>query len=46
MNLIVSTNQKTNGNVGEFYIENSGCGKLLRAKIDNELTFDQHVSDI
>ena len=46
MNLIVSTNQKTNGNEGEFYIESSGCGKLLGAKIDNELTFDHHVSDI
>ena len=44
--LIVSTNQKTNVNIGEFDIESSDYEKLLGVKIDNKLTFDCHVSDI
>ena len=32
--------------VGELQIENSQTQKLLGIKIDNKLTFDQHVSDI
>ena len=43
---LVSTNEKTKINIGEFSIENSDCEKLLGVKIDNKLTFDGHVSDI
>ena len=38
--LLVSTNEKTKINIGEFSIENSDCEKLLGVKIDNKLTFD------
>ena len=44
--LLVSTNEKTKTNIGEFSIENSDCEKLLGVKIDNKLTFDCHVSDM
>ena len=44
--LLVCTNERTKINVGEFSIENSDCKKLLQVKIDNELTFDCHVSDM
>ena len=44
--LLVSTNEKTKINTGEFLIENSNCKKLLGVKIDNKLTFDCHVSDM
>ena len=43
---LVSTNEKTKINIGEFSIENSDCEKLLGVKIDNKLTFDCHVSDM
>ena len=32
--LLVSTNEKTKINIGEFSIENSDCEKLLEVKID------------
>ena len=35
--LLVSTNEKTNINIGEFSIENSDCEKLLGVKTDNKL---------
>ena len=44
--LLVSTNEKTKINIGEFSTENSHCEKLLWVKIDNKLTFDCHVSDM
>ena len=44
--LLVSTNENTKINIGEFSIANSDCEKLLGVKIDNKLTFDCHVSDI
>ena len=44
--LFVSTNEKAKINIGEFSIENSDCEKLLGAKIDNNLRFDCHVSDM
>ena len=44
--LLVSTNEKTKINIGEFSIEESDCEKLLGVKIDNKLTFDCHVSDM
>ena len=44
--LLVSTNEETKINIGEFSIENSDCEKLLVVKIDNKLTFDCHVSDM
>ena len=30
----------------EYEIENSECEKLLRGKLDWELNFDDHISDI
>ena len=44
--LLVSTNEKTKINIGEFSIESSDCEKLLEVKIDNKLTFDCHASDM
>ena len=44
--LLVSTNEKTNTNIGEFSTENSGFEKLLGVKIDNKLMSDCHVSDM
>ena len=44
--LLVSSNEKTKLNMGEFSIENSDCEKLLGVKTDNKLTFDGHVSDM
>ena len=44
--LLVSTNEKTKINTGEFSIENSDYEKLLGVKIDNKLTFGCHVSDM
>ena len=44
--LLVSANEKTKINLGEFSIENSDCEKLLEVKIVNKLTFDCHVSDM
>ena len=44
--LLVSTNEKTKINIGEFSIENSDCEKLLGVMIDNKMTFDRHVCDM
>ena len=44
--LLVSPNENTKINIGEFSVENSNCEKLLGVKIDNKLTFDCHVSDM
>ena len=44
--MLVSTNEKTKIDTGEFSVENSDCEKLLGVKIDNKLTFDYHVSDM
>ena len=33
-------------NIDNFSIKNSNCEKLLGIKIDNKLTFNQHVSDL
>ena len=40
--MLVSINEKTRINIGEFSIGNSDCEKLLGVKIDNKLTFDCH----
>ena len=44
--MLVSINEKTEINTGEFSIENSDCEKLLWVKIDNKLTFDCHFPDM
>ena len=44
--LLVSTNEKTKTNIGEFSSEKSDCEKSFGVKIDNKLTFDCHVSDM
>ena len=42
--LIVSSDDSTEIQVGESVIKNTTCEKLLGIKIDNKLTFDEHVS--
>ena len=44
--MVVSTNEKTKIDIGEFSVENSDCEKLLGVKIDNKLTFNCRVSDM
>ena len=44
--MLVSTNEKTKINIGEFSIENNDYEKSLGVKVDNKLTFDYHVSDM
>ena len=42
--LIVSSDDCTEIQVGELVIKNTICEKLLRIKIHNKLTFDEHIS--
>ena len=44
--LLVSSNEKTKINIGQFSIEKSDCERLLGVKIDNKLTLDCHVCDM
>ena len=44
--LIVSSDDPTEIQVGESVIKNTTCEKLLGIKIDNKLTFDEHVSGL
>ena len=44
--VLSESSQESYIKVDDFYIENSQAQKLLGIKIDNKLTFDQHVSDI
>ena len=44
--LIVSSDDPTEIQVGESVIKNTTCEKLLGIKIDNKLTFDEHISGL
>ena len=44
--LIVSSNDRTEIQVGESVIKNTLCKKLLGIKINNKLTFDEHISGL
>ena len=44
--LIVSSDDPTEIQVGESDIKNTTCEKFLGIKIDNKLTFDEHVSGL
>ena len=44
--ILSDANQEYAINIDKFSIQNSKCEKLLGIKIDNKLTFDEHVSDI
>ena len=44
--LIVSTNEFTEIQIGDFSIKNSGSEKLLGVKIDSKLNFDCHVNHL
>ena len=43
---LVSTSQEVSLNVNNFKIKNSDCEKLVGVKIDSELRFDQHITDL
>ena len=45
-NLIMSTNNALEIQVGESFIKTSNCGKLLGIKIDYKLTFDNHINNL
>ena len=44
--ILSDSSQEHSVRMDKFNIQNSNCRKLLGIKIDNKLTFDQHVSDI
>ena len=44
--MIVSSDDPTEIQVGESIIKNTTCEKLLGIKLDNKLTFDEHVSGL
>ena len=46
MLLIVSSDDPTEIQIGEPVIKNTTCEKLLGIKIDNKLTFDEHISGL
>ena len=46
MSFIVSSSDAENLRVSEYDIKNSECEKLLGAKFDNKLTFENHIADI
>ena len=44
--VLVSTNKPVGIKVGDYTIDNSECEKLLGVKIDVNLNFDDHISDL
>ena len=44
--LLLSTNNASNIKIGNIDINNSTCEKLLGAKFDYKLTFDDHISEL
>ena len=44
--VLASTNKPVGVEVGDYTIDNSGCEKLLGAKIDVNLNFNDHISDL
>ena len=45
-NIIVSTNELTEIQIGDFTIKNSASEKLLGVDIDSKLNFDCHVNHL
>ena len=44
--VLVSTNKSIGVNIGNYTIDNSECEKLLGVKIDVNLNFSDHISDL
>ena len=44
--LLVSISNKVNARIDNFDTSNSKCEKLLGVKLDNKLSFDDHVSEL
>ena len=44
--VLISTNKPVSVNIGNYTIENSRCEKLLGVKIDANLNFNDHISDL
>lgn len=44
--VLISSNEKVIVQVGEYEIEISKCEKLLDAKLEWKLNFDDHLSDV
>ena len=44
--LLVSVSNKVNVRIDNFDTSNSKCEKLLGVKLDNKLSFDDHVSEL
>ena len=43
---LVSTNKPVGIKIGDYTIDNIECEKLLRVKIDTNLHFNDHISDL
>ena len=44
--VLLSTNKPVGIKTGDYTIDNIECEKLLRAKIDANLHFNDHISDL
>ena len=44
--ILISTNKPVSVNIGNYTIEKSACEKLLGVKIDANLNFGDHISDL
>ena len=44
--VLVSTNKPIGIKIGDYTIDNSECEKLLGVKIDVNLNFNNHISDL
>ena len=44
--VLVSTNKPVGIKIGDYTIDNNECEKLLGAKIDVNLNFNDHIADL
>ena len=44
--VLVSTNKPVGIKIGDYTIDNSECEKLLGVKLDLNLNFNDHISDL
>ena len=44
--VLLSTNKPVGIKIGDYTIDNIECEKLLRVKIDTNLHFNDHISDL